>query len=79
MPSSMKPVTPADSSPQTGRVVTKAGALWKLFSPELPDFPLSEDVIAAVAEYPGVMPETLSQFARILQAEREQRAARVGH
>jgi hypothetical protein len=38
----------------------------------LPEFPLPEDAVAAVDEYPGKVPKTLSQFARMLQAERDQ-------
>jgi hypothetical protein len=63
---------PEASPPPSGRVVSKARALWKLYSPELPEFPLPEDAVAAVGEYPGKVPETLSQFARMLQAERDQ-------
>ena len=68
MQSSMKPV---ESKPQSGPSAssyTKSQALL-LLSEGLPEFPLSKDMIASVADVPGQLPTSLDEFIKILRVD----------
>lgn len=69
----MKPV---ESTPQSGPSPeppeSKAVAILGLSLPDLPEFPLDEDIVEAVADLPGPLPSSLQELADLVNAEARQ-------
>jgi hypothetical protein len=51
--------------------MNKADALFRMFSPELPEFPLSEDIKDELETFEGRLPTNLNNWARLLTVSPE--------
>ena len=68
MQSSMKPAESKRQSGPSGNSITKSQKMLLLLE-DIPEFPLSKEIIGSVADLPGQLPTSVEDFIDILRAD----------